>query len=1467
MKSKNILLRHMRKCNWTHPPGTEIYRKDDLSVFEVDGNVNKLYCQNVCLLAKLFLDHKTLYYDVEPFLFYVLTKNDETGCHFVGYFSKEKLCQQRYNVSCIMTMPQYQRQGYGRFLIDFSYLLSRKEGLPGTPEKPLSDLGRISYVSYWKSVLLEYIHTWYERETNHQIHIKNIAQETGISALDIISTMKELNMIQVNSENKLIISLSKKTLDEHMAKVSANPRKRIELDPECLRWIPLVTNQLCSDKSEDDSESSGSEAPSVTPNVERISSPPLTKPDNNSEKENSFQNYVSQSKKCPKYKRKCETAVEKMDPAIDTQNDHAYKRRCSLSVNKNLDSPKKESSLSDETLSGKSAKKHKSKKSKNIFETKVFKNKKRKYENNLLKKVNKMKMKRLGRKKKLSKEVKRLAKILNANPSLIASASNRKLLKLKKKNKVLKSLKPAKYGMKLRHQKIASQKDNAVEKDTVTNPMDSTIYSDAKVQNKQLFVVPSVTTENDINTTPPCLLPATNSENSLDQCATTLGDPPPLQAHNLDSKNDLDSSNWRSLPRRAKRFAPSSPFKKPPKKRGRPKATESATPLSLLSSSDKVSDDVIEEKVICNRELHVTQENANSEVTIEAKSSKQCEIQIADNVDESVPVCNRQSTSVDPAAAVDKGMEYKSEESAEISINESKENINLREDCAESENLKHESVSKFQESITESKDNKQLSAKNCVEEPTEMQIDINETISEVEDIKQSPCSASHDNVNTLEQELVCAGNKLDTECESVMIGECEHNSENNKIFQTDSDAGSSDMKSSGNPTSEQLCSVADTADCNNDVKLLVSSLCEHVDHNNSHGLVSVSSSLTLPSSTSPKNTDASDPDSMVADEPSQNTEDVQSGNADENVGNSANEGFNDYNSCSSYHSREEDNASAIQLPLTPQTPASNHSHNQTLPSEISGDECRNSSESEFPNNEGVLSPSSVSKSRLCHMKDNESVYEHYQTEDDMNAEFETQSPTDDRGTESSHCYTRPASASSTSGLLRKDTPTPDMAHLGVYTPDSSTNSGFNSVDVDVNHLNLESPSSLNSNELPQPNSVEPSPQTPTPQSYVDSLQVSGSYCSSERESAHNVPITTGINTHTVHKAANCTTAPLNSSSSPVHQQVLQHPHHHQQQQSDASYSHHPASAALSNMVNNNTVGTLLLGQTPPIPSSNNYLSTVNIGIPVSTPATPPVGGSYMVGVPITSVIQPQSSVSHHHHQSANQTSHGSMQRLSHISLPTTTSCAAASPAFHLQSPSYSHTNATPNQSTSCSLAKLQQLTNGIVEITPNQIPGYASMTPPPSYNSPTHQSTLTPPPQMQRPIAPAVSNLQSQPSLSPNQMHGYANYNHRYHPRQRTSNIAIAPNLVASYQTLNGVGYRMQQAPPLGGGTALLNTTSYITNAGFINPPSPAMQMGVVNMHPQGQYQDAIQQVRPQNVYAYSYHINGSLPPQALMRR
>lgn len=166
------------KCKMRHPPGDEIYRDSSIAIFEVDGRKNKIYCQNLCLLSKMFLDHKSLFYDVEPFLFYVITDVDDGGARFVGYFSKEKRSPKDYNVSCIMTLPVRQRQGWGNLLIDFSacyprssilllvlidagagYLLSKKERRTGSPEKPLSALGALGYKSYWTLALMRYLRT------------------------------------------------------------------------------------------------------------------------------------------------------------------------------------------------------------------------------------------------------------------------------------------------------------------------------------------------------------------------------------------------------------------------------------------------------------------------------------------------------------------------------------------------------------------------------------------------------------------------------------------------------------------------------------------------------------------------------------------------------------------------------------------------------------------------------------------------------------------------------------------------------------------------------------------------------------------------------------------------------------------------------------------------------------------------------------------------------------------------------------------------------------------------------------------------------------------------------------------------------------------------------------------------------------------------------------------------------------
>lgn len=183
--------RHRMKCTLLHPPGNEIYRDDYVSFFEIDGRRQRTWCRNLCLLSKLFLDHKTLYYDVDPFLFYCMCTRDQYGCHLVGYFSKEKESAEGYNVACILTLPQYQRKGFGKLLIAFSYELSRREGKLGSPEKPLSDLGLLGYRAYWQETIVGLL-----MDGRSEANVEELGALTAMTTTDVLHTLQNLNMLR-----------------------------------------------------------------------------------------------------------------------------------------------------------------------------------------------------------------------------------------------------------------------------------------------------------------------------------------------------------------------------------------------------------------------------------------------------------------------------------------------------------------------------------------------------------------------------------------------------------------------------------------------------------------------------------------------------------------------------------------------------------------------------------------------------------------------------------------------------------------------------------------------------------------------------------------------------------------------------------------------------------------------------------------------------------------------------------------------------------------------------------------------------------------------------------------------------------------------------------------------------------------------------------------------------------------------
>ena len=219
----------------------KVYEWEGYAVWEIDGDREKLYCQNLSLFGKLFLDQKSVFFDTGGFKYYALTHSPPAPVvpapskgrgrkrsssvfeddlidrsQVMGFFSKENLSWDSNNLACILIFPPFQHRQLGQLLMAVSYKLSGWEwegGVIGGPEKPLSTMGRKSYLRFWSARIARFMmgqtadadarkvfHNAKKKTVNPrkvEMTIKEIGESTGMLGEDVVAALTEMGICAV----------------------------------------------------------------------------------------------------------------------------------------------------------------------------------------------------------------------------------------------------------------------------------------------------------------------------------------------------------------------------------------------------------------------------------------------------------------------------------------------------------------------------------------------------------------------------------------------------------------------------------------------------------------------------------------------------------------------------------------------------------------------------------------------------------------------------------------------------------------------------------------------------------------------------------------------------------------------------------------------------------------------------------------------------------------------------------------------------------------------------------------------------------------------------------------------------------------------------------------------------------------------------------------------------------------------
>ena len=120
--------------------------------------------------------------------------------------------------------------------------MSKKESKVGSPEKPLSDLGLLSYRSYWAWQILGILRNDNQGDA---LSIMDLTRLTSIKHEDVITTLQHLGLIRYIT-GAHVIAAPLDVIEKEFQRQNAKPGPVV--DPSRIHWAPHKEPGVKKDK-------------------------------------------------------------------------------------------------------------------------------------------------------------------------------------------------------------------------------------------------------------------------------------------------------------------------------------------------------------------------------------------------------------------------------------------------------------------------------------------------------------------------------------------------------------------------------------------------------------------------------------------------------------------------------------------------------------------------------------------------------------------------------------------------------------------------------------------------------------------------------------------------------------------------------------------------------------------------------------------------------------------------------------------------------------------------------------------------------------------------------------------------------------------------------------------------------------------------------------------------------------------